>query len=124
MKVRLAYAVELNELTDRFASLANDNVLPLEQTTALLKAAAEILKIDGDESVEHVGVIIDKVRRKLAFIDESLNELSTLMQAYVQNVLSSLPQENISQPEPPVTEPNTYNYEPKHTVPSHDSESE
>ena len=68
--------------------------------------ATSALELDGDDSVEFAYQIIDKIRKKMTSIDESLAEVNGLMGGYIKNVLK---------PEPP--EPIIHEYKPQHTVP-------
>jgi len=119
MKVRVSYATELASLTDKLSELMEQSVLPIEQAATLIKSASCVLKIEGDNSVEYVHDAVDRVRKSLSEIDESLADVSGLMGGYIKNVLKPEPV-----PAPETTKPNTYDYKPKHSVPPHDSESE
>lgn len=131
MKVRVSYATELASLTDKLSELMEQSILPIEQAAALVKSVSCVLKIEGDSSVEYAHDAIDRVRKSLSEIDESLADVSGLMGGYIKNVLKPepAPQPMPTQAPPPVpvpetTKPNTYDYKPKHSVPPHDSESE
>ncbi len=130
MKVRVSYATELASLTDKLSELMEQSILPIEQAAALVKSVSCVLKIEGDNSIEYAHDAVDRVRKSLSEIDESLADINGLMASYIKNVLKPEP---IPQPMPtqappsaPVSEatkPNTYDYKPKHTMPN-DSESE
>jgi len=123
MKVRVSYATELASLTDKLSQLLEQSVLPIEQAAVLVRSVSCVLKIEGDNSIEYSHEAIDRVRKSLSEIDEALADVSGLMGGYIKNVLKPEP---IPQPMPAPenTEPNTYDYKPKHSVPPHDSESE
>jgi len=93
MKVKIMYSAELEELTSKFAELSKKNVSKLDEVVKLLESVAQILDIEGDEAMVFATSRIDKVRRKLASVDDSLNEIGTLMNGYISNILNpSMPQ--------------------------------
>tara|TARA_R110001583_G_scaffold21444_4_gene81435 strand:+ start:3399 stop:3773 length:375 start_codon:yes stop_codon:yes gene_type:complete len=124
MKVRVSYATELDSLTDKLSELIEQNVAPIEQVIALIKSVSCVLKIEGDNSIEYSHEAIDRVRKSLSEIDESLADVSGLMGGYIKNVLKPEPIPTQAPPVSEATKPNTYDYKPKHSVPPHDSESE
>ena len=102
------------------------SILPIEQAAALIKSVSCVLKIEGDNSVEYAHDAVDRVRKSLSEIDDSLADINGLMASYIKNVLKPepTPQPMPTQaPAPDDTTPNTYDYKPKHTMPN-DSESE
>jgi hypothetical protein len=124
MKVRVSYATELASLTDKLSELVEQNIVPIEQAAALIKSVSCILKVDGETSVEYAHDAIDRVRKSLSEIDESLADVSGLMSGYIKNVLKPEPTQAPPPAAPETTKPNTYDYKPKHSMPPHDSESE
>jgi hypothetical protein len=59
----------------------------LNKQPSLIKSVSCVLKIEGDGSVEYSHEI-DRVRKKLSEIDESLADVSGLMGGYIKNVLN------------------------------------
>ena len=126
MKVRIQYATGLSGLTNKLSELIEQNIIPIEQASRLLKSISCVLEIEGDNSVEYSYDAIDRVRKSLSEIDESLADISGLMGGYIKNVLKSEPTPQSMPTQTPASEttkPDTYDYKPKHTVPN-DSESE
>ena len=123
MKVRVSYATELASLTDKLSELMEQNVVPIEQAAALISSVSSLLQIEGNNSVEYVHDAIDRVRKSLSEIDESLADINGLLSAYIKNILKPEPAPQPT-PAPQNTKPNTYDYKPKHTVPPYDSEQE
>ena len=124
MKVRVSYATELASLTDKLSELMEQSILPIEQVAALVKSVSCVLKIEGDNSIEYAHDAVDRVRKSLSEIDESLADINGLMASYIKNVLKPEPtQAPPPAPVPEAAKPNTYDYKPKHTMPN-DSESE
>ena len=111
MKVRISYSIELENLMDKISNIIHENVLPLEQTTKLLDATSETLKLDKQDSAVHAHKILDKIRRNLASVDESLAEASTLLQGYVENFVNQ-PQQTVPPPEPSPEPPPEPSQEP------------
>jgi hypothetical protein len=101
MKAKLAHSVEISHLIDRISELVGSNVDPLKQTTDLLSISYELLKMEQDDSAEHVLELLDRVRKRLAEVDESLLEASSLLKGYILNVLSAPAQQTaVPIPEP------------------------
>ena len=97
MKVKIMYSAELEELTSKFAELSKKNVSKLNETAKLLESVAQILDIEGDEAVVFATSRVDKVRRELVSVDDSLNEIVALMSGYINNILNpTMPQANPS----------------------------
>ena len=109
MKVRVSYATELGDITNKMSELIGQNTASAEELASLIKLATLALELDGADSVEYVYQIIDKVRKKMTSIDESLADVSGLMQGYIKNVL---------RPEPaPAPAPNIHEHKPQYVPP-------
>ena len=91
MKVRLMYSTELEKIPDKFAEISMNNAKSLEDATKLLASVAEILNIEGKGAVALTATMIDNIRKRLADVDDSLNEVSTLMQGYINNFIAPPP---------------------------------
>ena len=96
MKVRVSYATEVSNLPDKLSELIGKNTVISEEITSLINLASVALNLDGDDSVEYSYQIVDKIRKKLTKIDESLADISGLMGGYISNILN---------PPPPKEEP-------------------
>ena len=88
MKVRVSYATEVSDLPDKMSELIQKNISTSKEVSSLINLAATALNIDGDDSVEYSYQIIDKIRKKLTAMDESLADVSGLMGGYISNILN------------------------------------
>ena len=92
MKVRVSYATEAKELPEKLSELIQKNISTSEEITSLIDLAMTALSLDGDDSVVYSYQIIDKIRKKLTKIDESLVDVAGLMGGYINNILNPQPQ--------------------------------
>jgi hypothetical protein len=100
MKVRVTYATELSGLSQKMSELLHENVIATQEIVSLIDSIASILKIDREESIIYSHQALDRVRKRLAQIDESLADIGGLMGGYINNVLDPQPR-NIQPPAPP-----------------------
>jgi hypothetical protein len=134
MKAKLAHSVEIDQLTDKISDLVGSNIDPLKQITSLLTISYDLLKMEQDASVKHVYELLDRVRKRLAEVDEGLMESSSLLKGYIVNVLDPPQQAVVAPPalEPAIEEElyseeepeeemieRRHEYKPKYKVPSH-----
>ena len=125
MKAKLAHSIDLDKLIDRLSALVGSNIEPLSKALDLLTICNSLLKMEQDDSAEHVHELLDRVRKRLAEIDDSLLEVSTLLEGYINNVMNT-PKPNTEPPPPqPVAKPGrVHEYKPQHVNPIHHSEYE
>lgn len=133
MKAKLAHSIDLDKLIDRLSALVGSNIEPLSKALDLLTICNSLLKMEQDDSAEHVHELLDRVRKRLAEIDDSLLEVSTLLEGYINNVMNT-PKPNIEPPPPAVQSPpppqpvakpgRVHEYKPQHVNPIHHSEYE
>jgi hypothetical protein len=88
MKVRISRSIEEEELLEALTDAIDENIAPLEDAARLLVSINEILKIQKQESLGFGIEMVDKIRLRLSQIDESLEEVSILLQGY-ENYLNS-----------------------------------
>ena len=88
MKVRISRSIEEEELLEALTDAIDENIAPLEDASRLLVSINEILKIQKQESLGLGIEMVDKIRLRLSQIDESLEEVSILLQGY-ENYLNS-----------------------------------
>ena len=98
MKVRVSYATEVDNLSDKMSELLRSNISTSEQITSLINLISTALSVDGDDSVEYSYHVVDKIRKKLTAIDESLADVHALMGGYINNILNPPPVEQPSVP--------------------------
>lgn len=105
MKVRLTYAAELDKLSENLVQIAGENIQPLQDTIDLLKATIEVMRVDKLNSIQFVDYGLDKVRKKLSTIDESLAEISMLVSGYIEATKPAPPRTVSKYCDTPQTEP-------------------
>ena len=107
MKAKIAHSIELEQLIDKLIQLVGDNIEPLNNAAELLKISHDLLKLEKDASAGYVVELIDRVRRKLAEVDDYLNEVNSLLGGYIANVLESEEEQSeqtLEEPAPPPVE--------------------
>ena len=105
MKAKIAHSIELEQLIDKLIQLVGDNIEPLNNAAELLKVSHDLLKLEKDASAGYVVELIDRVRRKLAEVDDYLNEVNSLLGGYIANVLESEEEQSEQTLEEPVPPP-------------------
>ena len=87
MKVRLTYGTHIDKVLPTIINLLRENVAPLHEADDLLNASATMLQADSDESCKHVVGTIDRIRKSLSLIDESLADINGLLAGYVASMI-------------------------------------
>ena len=103
MKVKVTYATEISSVGNHVVNLIEEAITPLEKMTSLLSSSSVILEQDP-ESAFYVFNLIDKLRKELTQIDESLVEAYSILGGYVK-LLHANNENAIQAPQPESPQP-------------------
>ena len=88
MKVRVNYAIELENLSDKIADLTKKASDLLSKDMILLESITKLLELDGQNSIAHSYKVVDQIRKNMATVDECLADANALAEGYIVNIIN------------------------------------